>query len=158
MEEGIRFAERMTPEEVIVDEAGHAAAIRPARHAAPEVGGQQPSPEQHAGEEIVLAARTILVAAGTQPNTVLGREDPDNVVLDGKYFQAYDEAGQKATPQRVAKPEEVRVLMSLRPDGRAISFFGDLHPSFAGNVVKAMGSAKQGYPIVSRVLARTATG
>ena len=36
--------------------------------------------------------------------------------------------------------------MSVRPDGRAISFFGDLHPSFSGNVVKAMGSAKQGYP------------
>ena len=46
------------------------------------------------------------------------------------------------------------VLMSLRPDGRAISFFGDLHPSFSGNVVKAMGSAKQGYPVVSRMLAR----
>ena len=29
-----------------------------------------------------------------------------------------------------------------------VSFFGDLHPSFAGNVVKAMGSAKQGYPVV----------
>ena len=32
------------------------------------------------------------------------------------------------------------MLMSLRPDGRAISFFGDLHPSFSGNVVKAMGA------------------
>ena len=30
------------------------------------------------------------------------------------------------------------------------SFFGDLHPSFAGNVVKAMAGAKQGYPVVSR--------
>ena len=57
-------------------------------------------------------------------------------------------------PERVAKPQAVRVLMSLRPDGRAISFFGDLHPSFAGNVVKAMASAKQGYPVVSRTLAR----
>src|SRR5262249_23628668 len=47
------------------------------------------------------------------------------------------------------------VLMSIRPDGRAISFFGDLHPSYAGNVVKAMASAKQGYPVVSRALART---
>ena len=28
-------------------------------------------------------------------------------------------------------------------------------PSFSGNVVKAMGSAKQGYPVVSRALART---
>jgi NAD(P)H-flavin reductase len=42
------------------------------------------------------------------------------------------------------------------PDGRAVSFFGDLHPSFAGNVVKAMGGAKQGYPVVSRLLARRA--
>ena len=42
----------------------------------------------------------------------------------------------------------------LRDDGRAVSFFGDLHPSWAGNVVKAMGSAKLGYPVVSRTLAR----
>src|SRR5437868_14749105 len=33
-----------------------------------------------------------------------------------------------------------------------MSFFGDLHPSYFGNVVKAMGSAKQGYPMVSHVL------
>src|SRR5690606_23757140 len=33
-----------------------------------------------------------------------------------------------------------------------ISFFGDLHPSYSGNVVKAMASAKQGYPAVSKVL------
>jgi NAD(P)H-flavin reductase len=46
------------------------------------------------------------------------------------------------------------VLTSFTADGRAISFFGDLHPSFAGNVVKAMASAKQGYPVVSRILAR----
>src|SRR5208283_3762410 len=39
---------------------------------------------------------------------------------------------------------------------RFISFFGDLHPSFFGNVVKAMGGAKRGYPVVSRVLAARA--
>ena len=39
---------------------------------------------------------------------------------------------------------------------RATSFFGDLHPSFHGNVVKAMASAKQGYGIVTRRLARVA--
>jgi NAD(P)H-flavin reductase len=55
-------------------------------------------------------------------------------------------------PERIAKPHDVYVLMSKRPDGRAISFFGDLHPSFSGNVVKAMASAKQGYPVVTRVL------
>src|SRR5262249_30490170 len=101
-----------------------------------------------------LPARTILVAAGTQPNTVLGREDPQHVVIDGKYFQAFDESGQKVKPERVTKPSAVHVLMSVEADGRAISFFGDLHPSYAGNVVKAMASAKQGYRVVSRVLAK----
>jgi NAD(P)H-flavin reductase len=43
--------------------------------------------------------------------------------------------------------------MSRESDGRFVSFFGDLHPSFYGNVVKAMASAKQGFPVVSRVLA-----
>jgi NAD(P)H-flavin reductase len=49
------------------------------------------------------------------------------------------------------------VLTSIRADGRSTSFFGDLHPSFSGNVVKAMGSAKLGYPIVSRALAKHAS-
>jgi len=56
----------------------------------------------------------------------------------------------------LAKPEVPAVLTELRADGRAVSCFGDLHPSWAGNVVKAMGSAKLGYPIVSRVLGRAA--
>ena len=101
----------------------------------------------------MLPARTILVAAGTQPNTVLAREDPEHVALDGRYFRALDEDGNPASPERVAKPDAVRVLTSVMPDGRAVSFWGDLHPSFAGNVVKAMGGTKQGYPVVSRMLA-----
>ena len=102
----------------------------------------------------MLPARTILVAAGTQPNTVLAREDPEHVALDGRYFRALDEDGNPATPERVAKPAAVQVLMQPAADGRAVSFFGDLHPSFAGNVVKAMGGAKQGYPVVGRMLAK----
>ena len=37
--------------------------------------------------EAVLPARTILVAAGTQPNTVLAREDAAHFQLDGNYFR-----------------------------------------------------------------------
>src|SRR5207253_597013 len=57
-------------------------------------------------------------------------------------------------PERLAKPATPQVLISTGQEGRSISFFGDLHPSFAGNVVKAMASAKQGYPVVSRTLAK----
>src|SRR5690606_30167402 len=89
------------------------------------------------GETVHLPARSILIAAGTQPNTVLAREEPGRVQVHGKYFQALDEDGNPVDPERLAKPAEVRVLTAIEPDGRAISFFGDLHPSFAGNVVKA---------------------
>jgi NADPH-dependent glutamate synthase beta subunit-like oxidoreductase/NAD(P)H-flavin reductase len=138
MQEGIRFAEGLTPEEVKVDRFGTAEAL------VVSVKG---------GDRFTLPARAIIVAAGTQPNTVLGREDPLNVVLDGRYFQAYSEDGAPVSPEKSCKPNDVRVLMSARSDGRAISFFGDLHPSFAGNVVKAMASAKLGYPVVNRKMA-----
>ncbi|HXQ51883.1 MAG TPA: FAD-dependent oxidoreductase [Stellaceae bacterium] len=150
MEEGIRFAEGLSPEAVEVNRWGHANALTLERHPIEAATGKRLEPS----ERVTLPAHTILVAAGTQPNTVLAREDPVHVALDGRYFQAYDEAGQPVRPERVAKPEAVRVLMSLLPDRRAISFFGDLHPSFTGNVVKAMGGAKQGYPVVSRMLAK----
>ncbi len=151
-EEGVRFAECLAPEEVEVDAAGSAAALRFQKYQWDESAGKLVA----SGEMVTLPARTILVAAGTQPNTVLAREDDHNVFLDGRYFQAYDEDGAKVKPERISKPTTPHVLMSLRPDGKAISFFGDLHPSFSGNVVKAMASAKQGYPVVSRTLARLA--
>ncbi len=149
-EEGIRFAELLVPEEVEVDAFGSAKALRFQKSRFDDVTAR-PVPT---GESVVLPARTILIAAGTQPNTVLAREDEHNVQVDGRYFQALDEEGNPVKPERISKPKNVQVLMSTRPDGRSMSFFGDLHPSFAGNVVKAMGSAKQGYPVVSRVLAK----
>uniref|UniRef100_A0A8J4HCC9 Pyridine nucleotide-disulfide oxidoreductase n=1 Tax=Acidicaldus sp. TaxID=1872105 RepID=A0A8J4HCC9_9PROT len=138
LEEGVRFAEGLTPAAVEIDQYGHAAALR--------CRGRD-------GSTVVLPARAILVAAGTQPNTVLAREDP-RIALDGRYFQAIGEDGAPVSPVRgLAKPDRAEVLMHRAPDGRFISFLGDLHPSFFGNVVKAMGSARRGYPVISRVLA-----
>lgn len=153
LEEGIHFAECLSPEEVGVDRFGHAYSITMSKLA----WDAEKQKLVSTGEMATLPARSILVAAGTQPNTVLQREDDTNFFLDGKYFQALDENGEPVKPERVAKPNDVRVLTSLRADGRAISFFGDLHPSFSGNVVKAFGSAKQGYPVVSRILAARRT-
>jgi len=139
LEEGIRFAEGLTPARVEVDAAGHASAIVFIRKDQPEV---------------TFPAHAVLVAAGTRPNTVLAREDAAHFGLDGQYFQAVDPEGNPVTPERLAKPAEPRVLQQIGGDGRAVSFFGDLHPSYAGNVVKAMASAKQGWPVVSAALAR----
>lgn len=147
LEEGIAFAECLAPEAVEVDQYGHAQSLTLARQAIDEDGRWYGT-----GDQVTLPARSVLVAAGTQPNTVLQREEPDSIMLDGRYFRAINEEGDPVSPARVAKPGDVQVLTSINEDGRAISFFGDLHPSFAGNVVKAFGSAKQGYPVVSRML------
>jgi NADPH-dependent glutamate synthase beta subunit-like oxidoreductase/NAD(P)H-flavin reductase len=149
LEEGITFAERLSPVAVEVDANGHAAHLKLAVKEINEQGHLVDS-----GDIVDLPARAVLVAAGTHPNTVLSREDSAHVQLHGRYFQAVDEDGNPVEPEPIAKPERTQVLASLTDDGRAVSFFGDLHPSFAGNVVKAMASARRGYPVVSRILAR----
>jgi NAD(P)H-flavin reductase len=147
LEEGIRFAENLTPMAVEVDDSGQAIGLIVTSVTVRAEGGTD-------SITTTMPARTVLVAAGTQPNTVLAREDARNFFLDGRYFQACDENGAPVKPERTAKPAHPDVLLHRRPDGRFVSFFGDLHPSFFGNVVKAMGGAKQGYPVVSRVLAQ----
>ena len=89
LEEGIRFAEGLTPTAIDVDETGRCKAIQLSR-----------------GEEFVtFPARTVLVAAGTRPNTVLAREHAAQFGLDGQYFQAVDSSGQPAKPELVSKPK-----------------------------------------------------
>jgi len=147
LEEGVVFAEGLTPRAVRVDRYGHVRALSVSVQARGEDGKWT---ETGTSE---LPARTLLIAAGTQPNTVLAREDPVNLRLDGRYFQAVDESGAPvAVEKAIAKPNSVRVLAARRADGRCVSYFGDVHPSYFGNVVKAMGSARQGYPVVSRAL------
>jgi len=151
LEEGIRFAEGLTPLAIETDGTGCASALK--------VSVRQLSGDGKWTEtgQATLPARTILIAAGTQPNTVLAREDAGRYRLDGRFFQACDEAGNPVVPDKaISKPGAAQVLLSRQPDGRFMSYFGDVHPSYFGNVVKAIGSAKQGYPVVSRVLERVA--
>ena len=149
LEEGISFSEGLTPLSVDVDDYG---AVRGINFTLPNknaLGEALPAGQYH------LPAHTIFVAAGTSPNTVLAREYPQHFGVDGKYFKACDEDGKPVKPEfSISKPERAEVLLSRGVDGRFVSFFGDLHPSYFGNVVKAIGSAKQGFPVVSRVLAK----
>ncbi|HSC96421.1 MAG TPA: FAD-dependent oxidoreductase [Burkholderiales bacterium] len=149
LEEGIRFAEGLVPIAVEVDAHGHARALKLSVQRRRDDGSWTEAARTE------LPARTLLIAAGTHPNTVIAREEPGHFRLDGEYFQACDENGAPVAAERyISKPSEPRVLLARREDGRFLSYFGDVHPSYFGNVVKALGGAKQGYPVVTRMLER----
>ncbi|HEY4372038.1 MAG TPA: FAD-dependent oxidoreductase [Burkholderiales bacterium] len=151
LQEGITFAECLSPAAVDVDAYGAAQSIKLGKQIVTvEADGKHNWSE---GDIVTLPARSIFIAAGTSPNTVLAREDHQNFALDGKYFVTVDEEGNAVKAETaISKPKQARVLMKKSSDGRFVSFFGDLHPSYFGNVVKALGSAKQGFPVVTHVL------
>ncbi len=130
--EGIVFVENIDPKSIAIDAEGDCIGL-----------------EYTDG---LIPAHTILIAAGTLPNTVLAREDAKHFHSIGAYFTAYDLDGTQQEPQRSAKPDVPYMLTAIAADGRSASFWGDLHPSYAGNVVKAMASAKQGHPVVCSAL------
>ena len=135
LEEGISFIENVNPEEAIVDEFNH---VRAVRFSAP-------------GRMIELAARSVLVAAGTTPNITYEKERPGTFEMDSrrKFFAANrvvrDAKGEFALE---TAGNGTGFFTSYNKEGRFISYYGDNHPKYAGNVVKAMASARDGYPHV----------
>jgi NAD(P)H-flavin reductase/NADPH-dependent glutamate synthase beta subunit-like oxidoreductase len=129
LEEGIAFAENLDPREIIADDQDQARAI------------------VFEGSEgrVEVPARTILVAAGTVPNITYEKEQPATFALDAKkrFFQGFRAERTSDGVTLVADPRGF--FTSYNNDGRLISYYGDNHPAYAGNVVKAMASAKHGY-------------
>jgi NADPH-dependent glutamate synthase beta subunit-like oxidoreductase/NAD(P)H-flavin reductase len=156
LEEGIRFVERVSPVEAVADEHGAVAAVKFERMQSVE------GKLRGTGEHYTLPARTVCVAAGTSPNVTYEKEYPGTFVLDedGEYFQGFEALpeGDGFRLQAVEPKEDlgakVGFFTSYRKDGRFISFYGDNHPTYAGNVVKAMASAKDGFPEVVRLFDR----
>jgi NAD(P)H-flavin reductase/NADPH-dependent glutamate synthase beta subunit-like oxidoreductase len=137
LEEGITFIENMTPVEAVPDRFGHVSELK----------------FQRADKSFVtLPARSVMVAAGTTPNIIYEKERPGTFALDDhkKFFRAHklEWTGGNGTrvPRLVpAAKNEDGFFTSYAASGRRfISFYGDNHPRYAGNVVKAMASAKYG--------------
>lgn len=138
-EEGIAFAENMNPLEAVPDEFGHVMAMRFAH------GDQGP---------VELPARTVLVAAGTVPNITYEKEHPGTFALDArmKFFQGYRALRGDDGVFRLERDPN-GFFTSHDHEGRFVSYYGDNHPRYNGNVVKAMASAKHGYPHVVALFA-----
>ena len=146
LEEGIAFVERMNPEEAIPDAFGHVSAVR-FREQINEHG------KWRDGDAVVtMPARSVFVAAGTTPNVTYEREYPGTFQMDERrrFFKPHvAERGEDGSITLVPAPEGF--FTSYSRDGRYVTYYGDNHPKYAGNVVKAMASARDGYSHVARL-------
>jgi NADPH-dependent glutamate synthase beta subunit-like oxidoreductase/NAD(P)H-flavin reductase len=147
-EEGIAYAEGLSPVEAMADEYGHVKSLMFEKQIV-EDGRWKDS-----GNVIELAARSVMVAAGTSPNVIYEKEHPGTFKLDkyGQFFQSF--AASDAELIEVDGNTETGFFTSYQRGTKRISFYGDNHPRYAGNVVKAMASAKDGYPFVTRLFER----
>lgn len=124
LHEGIHFAEDIVPLSIEVDSNRNAIGIR--------------------HKNGLFEAHSIFIATGTKPNTILSRE-VEGIELDGMYFK-------KDMNYSFTNPKGDVTSVILKHDKFRMSFFGDLHPQYAGNVVKAMASAKDGYSSIIKSL------
>jgi NADPH-dependent glutamate synthase beta subunit-like oxidoreductase/NAD(P)H-flavin reductase len=152
LEEGINFVECMNPVEAVPDEFNAVKAIKFERlEYIAETGKFEKTSETHE-----FPARTVCVAAGTSPNVIYEKEKPGTFKLDEwrQFFQPFkaEKNGDGKFHLTEAKGE-IGFFTSYEHDGKFISYYGDNHPQYAGNVVKAMASAKHGYKHVVELFA-----
>jgi NADPH-dependent glutamate synthase beta subunit-like oxidoreductase/NAD(P)H-flavin reductase len=152
LREGFSFIEKMSPVEAVPDEYGAVKEMIFERQARNEEGKWRGT-----GELVTLPARTVCVAAGTSPNNTYERERPGTFRLDERqqFMQPHTATrnGDGAFHLVPAQKDERGLFTSYEKDGRFITFYGDDHPAYAGNVVKAMASAKHSYKAIAALFA-----
>ncbi|PYQ28414.1 MAG: pyridine nucleotide-disulfide oxidoreductase [Acidobacteria bacterium] len=179
-EEGIAYADMLSPVEAVSDSFGHVQSLIFEKQVV-EDGRWKDS-----GEIIELAARSVMIAAGTSPNVIYEKEHGGTFKLDKwkQFFQSYSlsvipsvsegpgREGQHSATPPAQVPRSARDDMQIEliqdddaakergfftsyqhPSRREklVTFYGDNHPQYAGNVVKAMASAKDGYPHILNI-------
>ncbi|HEY2867665.1 MAG TPA: FAD-dependent oxidoreductase, partial [Pyrinomonadaceae bacterium] len=153
LEEGINFIECMNPNEAVPDEFNAVKALVFERLNYNADNGKF----DHTGEMNEFPARTVCVAAGTSPNVIYEKEKPGTFKLDEwrQFFLPHKlERGDDGKFHVVPTAKgETGFFTSYEHDGKFITYYGDNHPQYAGNVVKAMASAKFGYPRVVEIFA-----
>jgi NADPH-dependent glutamate synthase beta subunit-like oxidoreductase/NAD(P)H-flavin reductase len=152
-EEGVRFIEKLAPLACIPDQQGALSAVEFERHEQTGEGGAWKA----TGDHVTLPARSLFVAAGTQPNITYEHERPGTFQVEPrtKSFRPFVAVRAEDGHLQLRLPHEGEVgfFTSYLHQGRTVSFYGDNHPIYAGSVVRAMASARDGAPHVAELFA-----
>jgi NADPH-dependent glutamate synthase beta subunit-like oxidoreductase/NAD(P)H-flavin reductase len=153
LEEGVYYAEGLEPKAVRVDSYGHVTALVCQARIYDEQGHWVVT-----DEEYILPAHAIFVATGAKPNIAYEFEHRGTFQREGFDYRMYDWVNGKLEllhPNGSAahcKTQHFGAFTSYQQHDHRVTFLGDAHPVFHGNVVKAIASAKRTYPQIMQLL------
>lgn len=150
LEEGIYYIEALEPKAVNLDGHGHCQELVCHQRVVDDIGNWLTT-----DKEMILPARAILVATGTQPNTAYEFEHRGTFNRLNLQYQHYeDEEGHLNVAGGIThcKEEQFGPFTSYHKGDRRVSLIGDTHPVFHGSVVKAIASGLRTYKKILQVL------
>ncbi len=135
LEEGLFYIEHLTPTQVNLDHHGHCISM---------------TFKTNEHTDVTLPAKSILVATGASLNVAYSFEHPHAFERKSMQYLSYTEKNGElysAHSTEHCKDPNFGPFTSYHTHGtHRVSFIGDTHPVFHGNVVKAIASAKYTYP------------
>lgn len=135
LRQGVEFVENCAPVELVSDDNNYVRSLKCE-------GGKE------------FECGSVLIAAGTSPNISIVDQDKLNLNIDEKYFAQIDLDGNKLQKNKFVKHGKYSFFTQIDDEDKSISFFGDLHPNFEGNVVRAIASAKIGHKQIDKFLSK----
>ena len=143
LEEGIYYGEGLSPEAAQLDQYGQVKNLVCQIMEKDEDGKWSLT-----DNEVTLPAKTILVATGAKPNIAYFFEHRSMEVHNMQYQPYRYVDGQLVKAERVehCKQPEFGAFTSYDKGDHRVTFIGDTHPDFNGNVVTAVASGYRIYP------------
>lgn len=139
MAEGVLFLENRVPKAIVLDKDGFVAGL-----------------DCYLGEQSeVIAAKSVWSAIGSKLNVAYSFEHPGEIEKKADFcYQSYGwHIGEDLKMEEIEHCKDklnmphIPIFTSVKVNA-GVSFIGDTNPAFHGSVVKAMASAKRGYPSI----------
>ena len=144
LEEGIYYAQGIEPVEVKVDKYGHCESL------VCQVREKDADGNWHNTDKcMTLPSRAIFAATGARPNIAYSFEHRDSFNKENGHYQTYRHIDGQLVQTPVTehiKKENFGAFTSYDKNQHHVTFLGDTHPVFNGNVVKAVASGMRVYP------------
>ncbi len=150
LEEGVLYRDLLEPKAATTDQYRHVTGLT-CHHRRQDDDGRW----HVVNDDVQIPARSILVATGAKPNVAYAFEHEGTFLRNGIQYQTFElnNGSLEAVPTAEhCKSDNFGPFTSYENEDFRVSFVGDSHPVFHGNVVKAIASGMRTYPKILEAL------